>query len=452
MAYPLSDDILASCSADYADVRVLQRHATTIRAIHGEIATVIEEALEGVGVRALLDGSWGFSCSDDLDAASQTITRAVQAAATLGQGNIVLATPPRHRACIPRPAVARPPDIVPLAEKVALVRRYTDLCAHPVHDTTIVTYQDLVETRTFFNTAGSAILEERALVVVSIEVIRQQGDRLIHVVEELGGSGEYHSVVDDGPVAVERLLRRAERLSSAAPLEPGVYDVVCDPAATGLLCHEVVGHLLEADVVASNLELRLRLRLTVPLAGESLTVIDDPTLPGEGRYTYDDEGVPGRRTTLLADGRVAGYLHSLQTAALFDMEPTGHGRAFDHTRPPLVRMSNTMVLPGTATPEELIADVRSGILACGTRGAVGGRFFALEPQEAWYIRNGRVCEPVTGVRIGGNTFTTLRTIDAVSSDAKLFSGGIGGCFKGDQGPLRTASGGPHLRMREVQLG
>lgn len=226
---------------------------------------------------------------------------------------------------------------------------------------------------------------------------------------------------------------------------------MCDPALTGLLVHEIVGHMLEADVTASDVELMLRLKLGTPIAWEGLCLVDDPGAEGEGHYVYDDEGTRGHRVTLIQHGRVAGHLHSRATAGALGAEPTGHAQACGYDMAPLVRMSNTFVLPGNEDPQTLVGNIQKGIYAAGTRGAIGGRYLALHPQETYLIENGRITKPIRGMRLCGDAFECLRHVDGIGRDFQLLSGGCGGCYKDGQGPLRTSSGGPHIRLRGMMV-
>lgn len=438
-------------AADYLDIRAITGWETRIEARGKQVTFVVHRPIWGMHVRALVHGSWGSVSVEDSYDLGAVVRQAARIACALGPGSVRLASTSVVEATLPWPQVERRPDQVSLDEKVALVQAYARvLCSTSIPMASVVRYTDIAQTQSLVTSEGCAIVQPQALAVMEVEVTVRDGLREYRAIEEFGGTPCYDDLQAQEEAGI-KAARRATALSQAEQLPPGRYDVVCDGALTGLLAHEVVGHLLEADVVGSSVELVLQLRPGARIAWEGLTIVDDPATAAEGHYQYDDEGVAGKRVMLVDAGKVSSYLHSRQTAAHFDVVSNGHARAVGYTFGPLVRMSNTFVLPGDVGVDRLFEGVERGVYARGTRGAIGGRYFALEPQEAYLIEHGKIAHRVQGIRLCGDAFTTLRDIDAVADDFNIFSGGLGGCYKGGQGPLRTASGGPHIRIRSVQI-
>jgi TldD protein len=233
----------------------------------------------------------------------------------------------------------------------------------------------------------------------------------------------------------------------------GRYTIVVDPLLAGVFAHEAFGHLSEADFVYENPAMREMMQLGRRFGGDLLNIVDDPTLPDEaGSYRYDSEGTPARRTDLIRAGVLTSRLHSRETAAKMGEEPTGNARALNHQFQPIVRMSNTFIEPGTWALEDLLADTGEGLYV---RGALGGQtemeMFTFSAEEAFAIRGGRLAERLREVVLSGNVFKTLESIDAAGDDL-AFYGGLGGCGKGEQGPLRVSTGGPHIRIRNCLVG
>jgi TldD protein len=181
--------------------------------------------------------------------------------------------------------------------------------------------------------------------------------------------------------------------------------------------------------------------------------VDDASLPSEaGSYRFDSEGVPSRKIYLLHEGKLTGRLHSRETAALMAEEPTGNARAISYGHEPIVRMSNTYLEPRDCPFERMLAETPDGLYA---KGFLGGQtdmeMFSFSSEEAFRIRDGKLAERVRDVVLTGNVFYTLEHIDAIGNDLKMY-GGLGGCGKGGQSPLRVADGGPHVRIRDVVIG
>jgi TldD protein len=251
----------------------------------------------------------------------------------------------------------------------------------------------------------------------------------------------------------ERVVERAVGLLHAAPVKGGRTTVIVDPVLAGVFAHEAFGHLSEADFVYENPALRERMQLGRRFGQEHLSIVDDPTLAGEaGSYRYDSEGTEARRTCLLKDGVLASRLHSRETAAKMGEEPTGNARAISYQYQPVVRMSNTYIEPRGWALDDLLADTGEGLYV---RGSLGGQteieMFTFSAEEAFVIRGGRPAERVRDVVLAGNVFETLANIDAIGNDL-AFYGGLGGCGKGEQGPLRVSTGGPHIRIRNCLVG
>jgi len=180
---------------------------------------------------------------------------------------------------------------------------------------------------------------------------------------------------------------------------------------------------------------------------DHLNVVDGAAVPDlRGSYAYDDEGVPGQRTDLIREGVLVGRLHSRETAAKLGERPTGNARAITYRFPPIVRMTNTFILPGTASVEELFDGVKEGVYAKNWYGGMTSmEMFTFSAGEAYMVRNGKVEELVRPVMLSGNLFTTLQNLDRIGNDLTMNQGG--GCGKGGQSPLAVSNGSPHIRIQ-----
>ena len=130
---------------------------------------------------------------------------------------------------------------------------------------------------------------------------------------------------------------------------------------------------------------------------------------------------------------------------------TGNGRRQSYQHIPMPRMTNTYILPGDATVEELIAATPHGLyakrLGSGQVNTVTGDFvFAVT--EGYLIEGGRITRPVRGATIIGNGPAALRKVDMVANDAGLAPGTCG--KEGQAVPVSV--GQPHLRISELTVG
>jgi len=146
------------------------------------------------------------------------------------------------------------------------------------------------------------------------------------------------------------MAQRAVKLLSAPQAAGGEYTVVLDPVLAGVFAHEAFGHLSESDFVYENQRLQELMVLGRRFGDKHLNIVDGAAVPGlRGSYKYDDEGVPAGKTHLIREGILEGRLHSRETAAKMGEMPTGNARALNYLFPPIVRMTNTFIEPGSTS-------------------------------------------------------------------------------------------------------
>lgn len=244
--------------------------------------------------------------------------------------------------------------------------------------------------------------------------------------------------------------RRALRLLDSRPVTGGVFDVVVAPGAGALLFHEACGHALEADAVerGSCLSGELGRRL----ASTSVTLVDSAELEGGwGSYRHDDEGRPGRTTTLIEGGVLVSYMHDRGTASRGGATWSANGRRASYRDQPLPRMTNTYLMPGDLHPEEIIAATAQGMYAHEFQGGQANPYtgdFSFSVLEAQLIRDGKLTEMVAGATIAGNSRTFLHNVDLVGDDLKHVAAT---CVKSGQ-EVPIGVGQPTVRLRQMSVG
>lgn len=225
--------------------------------------------------------------------------------------------------------------------------------------------------------------------------------------------------------------------------------VVLAPGVAGLLIHEAVGHPSEADRVPGTHREKLRLGLAV--GPPSLGVIDRADIAGcRGALPFDDEGTVCKPTTLVAEGRWVGLLHTLRTAREHGVAPTGNARSTSFLHPPLSRMRVTEVRPGSLTADELIGDSDGGLYLDWPQSAsLRGNLCEIRA-FAWRIRGGRVAESAGPVVLHAYPLSGLQVIDGVASDRTLLDSHPG-CTRGTQKRLAVGMIAPTVRLRQATV-
>ena len=290
---------------------------------------------------------------------------------------------------------------------------------------------------------------------ISLSVVVGQGDRQESGSYGMGGRrgfGEFLAT-DSWQHGANEALRQALVNLEAIDAPAGTMDVILSSGWPGVMLHEAVGHGLEGDFNRKKTSAFAGL-LGKMVASKGVTVVDDGTIEGRrGSLTIDDEGTPSAYNVLIEDGKLVGYMQDRQNARLMGMAPTGNGRRQSHAHQPMPRMTNTYMLGGDKTPEEIIASVKKGIYAVSFGGGqvdITSGKFVFGCTEAYLIEDGKIGAPVKGAMLIGNGPESMSRISMVGNDMKLDTG-IGMCGKGGQG-VPVGVGQPHLRMDQVTVG
>ena len=444
-------DALKVHGADYIEIHFDESQATSI-VYRGERLEEISRARNSGGnVRALVQGSWGFVSFNRLDGLREKVALAVEEARLASRGPFKLfPTEPVVDTVVSQ--LKKGSTAIPLATKKELLDSYNDIMlSSPKIQSTRINYRDGRKQRTFANSEGSYIEQAKTDLALRLTAIAREDNEVQQAGLSVGGNGEFYAVEGLHEQARE-IARRAAALLSAPQIKGGEYTVILDPVLAGVFAHEAFGHLSESDFVYQNENLQRIMILGKRFGGKHLNIIDDPTIPNlRGSYKYDDEGTPATKTYLIREGVLDGRLHSRETAARMGERATGNARAVNYLFPPIVRMSNTFIEPGSASFEEMLGGIEEGVYVKDWYGGMTSlEMFTFSAGEAYMIRRGRLAELLRPVVLTGNVFTTLQNIDAIGNDLEMNQGG--GCGKGGQYPLPVSNGSPHIRIRHCVVG
>jgi len=447
----LISDALKGHGADYIEIHFEESQATNI-AYRGERLEEMSRARSSGGnVRALVRGSWGFVSFNRLDGLRDKVALAVEEARLASRGPFKLfPTEPVVDTVVSR--LKKDSTAIPLAAKKELLDEYNDIIlSSPKIQSSRINYRDGKKQRTFANSEGSYIEQAKTDLNLRLTAIAREDNEVQQAGVSLGSTGEF-SVVEGLHEQAREIARRAAALLSAPQVKGGEYTVILDPVLAGVFAHEAFGHLSESDFVYQNENLQQVMVLGKRFGRKHLNIIDDPTIPNlRGSYKYDDEGTPTRENYLIREGILEGRLHSRETAAKMGERATGNARAVNYRFPPIVRMSNTFIAPGSASFEEMLGDIEEGVYVKDWYGGTTSlEMFTFSAGEAYMIRKGRLAELLRPVVLTGNVFTTLQNIDAIGNDLEMNQGG--GCGKAGQSPLPVSNGSPHIRIRRCVVG
>jgi TldD protein len=195
-------------------------------------------------------------------------------------------------------------------------------------------------------------------------------------------------------------------------------------------------------------------RIGQRVAAKGVTVLDDGTLPDRrGSLNVDDEGHPSQRNVLIEDGILKGYIQDSMNARLMGVPATGNGRRESYAHVPMPRMTNTYMLNGDKTKEEIVASIKRGLYATNFGGGqvdITSGKFVFSASEAFWVENGRIQYPVKGATIIGNGPDSLTRVKMIGNDLELDTG-VGVCGKEGQS-VPVGVGQPTLRIDGLTVG
>jgi TldD protein len=447
---------IAHRSEAWVELRYHARRTKRISVSSGRLEESSSVRLAGVGVRALVDGVFGFSSTTDLS--EKGIEKAVAEATSAARASAA-GKRERIKGLAPVAPVTGefsvttedPLDAHPLEEKLALAMRLDERIRKASKQivSSTVTYAELQDEKIIVTSDGAAVhLIDAKPEFRTLAVAQDGGDQTMGL-DSSGVSGGFADLFagrSAEEMADKAVALAVDQLGAEYPRGERAT-VVLDPGLVGVLSHEAIGHTVEADIVLSG-AITLD-KIGQQVASELVTMCDSgPSahLPhAAGEVLVDDEGVLTGNTVIIDRGVLRSYLHNRESAAHFGVEPTGNARAFEYSDVPIIRMRNTYIEPGTSSKDEMIAGIKHGYFLEGLGGggqADSNAEFMFGVREAHRIENGKVGKLVRGVTISGNAFEVMKSVDAVGSDFQ-WDLGAGHCGKGQL--AKVDAGGPHLR-------
>ena len=456
-------DLLSKVSdrsdAQYTEIRYQSRQVNRVTIEKGELETASSSLRKGVGIRTLVDGAWGFSSTNrvDADGLVQCLQASTKAGRMAGKGRRdkvkSLGDAGLSKGTY-RPKVNDPVEDHSLEEKMKLVREIETRTreAAPEIKSSTCTYYEIIDQKMIVTSDGveAEIFDVKpefsVLAVAATEDKMNMGYEATCVT---GGWKDLFAKKTPEDIS-EKAATLAVDLLRASDPEGGISRVILDPSLVGLICHEAIGHTVEGDLVASGSITKGKIGQTV--ASPLVTLVDSGSTEldehAAGTIQVDDEGVRTKDARIIERGELRTYLVNREMAAHLDVEPCGNARAFEHTNRPIIRMRNTYLEPGDSSLEEMLEETKKGFLlkGSGEGQADANAEFMFQAGEAYEIRDGEIGRLLKNVTISGRAFDVLKSVDMVGKEF-WFDMGFGLCFKG-QG-AKVDGGGPHIRCEAL---
>jgi TldD protein len=444
--------------ADYADLYFEYRSAEGLSLEDSIVNRTSKSLSHGVGVRVCAEDRTGYAYSDEVTVDRMRLAAEAARAIAHDGGDAPAAVQvgrpvPRHALY----ELESTPLEVPLEERAKLLNEIDRVARafDPRVKSVMASFSAERKIVMVVNSEGRIAADVQPLCRLNVMVIaeddkgRQSGSS--------GGGGRVEwSFFFEGERWREHALTAARQAITnldAVDAPAGEMMVVLGPGWPGILLHEAIGHGLEGDFNRKRTS-AFSGRIGERVASEFCTVVDDGTIPNRrGSLNIDDEGTPTSRTVLIEKGILRGYLQDTLNARLMKMEPTGNGRRESFAHSPMPRMTNTFMLPGENTPEEILGSVRKGLYAVNFGGGqvdITNGKFVFSASEAYLIEDGKVTRPVKGATLIGNGPDVLTRVTMVGNDLEL-DPGVGMCGKDGQS-VPVGVGLPTIRIDAITVG
>lgn len=453
--------------ADYAEARAEHCEGTAFSMKNGILHAAGFERQDGIGVRLIVNGAMQFLSTNELSKSvlREMINKAVRAGRSSCKvaSKISMSDAPVEKVSYQVKQRVRSSDVDSRGKIDELFEIESKLKESKFSiPARFLSLSDEVVQKYFVNSEGSRI---RSIIpylgffsLITVNDGAQTAQRTIQL-DETGGWE-----VVKGWDLPSRLAGEANvlfnNLKHGKPAPKGKLDVVAAPEVVGIAMHESVGHPYEADRIMGREAAQAGESFMTPdmigtrIAKEFVNVVDEPTVPGSaGYFLFDDEGVRARRKYLIKEGVINELLHNRETAYSFGIKSNGSARAMDYECEPIVRMSNTFLLPGELSEEEIVEDVKFGVYIKSFMEwniddkRMNERYVG---SEAYLIEKGEITHPMKRPVLETTTLGFFSAIDAVADKVGYYAGT---CGKGEpsQG-VPVWMGGPTARLKGIRLG
>ena len=441
--------IIGGRKVDYADIYCQHTAFESWHLEEGIVKSGSFQIEQGVGVRAVSGEKTAFAYADSL--CIDSINRSAHAVRVIGAGGgeqhirvpAVKHGKQVHSGCDPIASLDSAAKVA-LLNKVETLAKAADPRIVQVMAGLTCEYDMIYIARL----DGRHAADIRPMVRLNVTVIAKQGDRREQ--GGAGGGGRYDLAYFDETLVrqfVDAAVKQALINLESRPAPAGEMTVVLGNGWPGVLLHEAVGHGLEGDFNRKETSV-FSGRIGERVAAKGVTVVDQGDIADRrGSLNIDDEGNETRRTVLIEDGILVGYMQDETNARLMGTQSTGNGRRESYASAPMPRMTNTFMENGGYEPDEIIASIDKGIYAVNFGGGqvdITSGKFVFSASEAWWVEGGKLQYPVKGATIIGNGPEVLKHVSMIGNDTALDSG-IGVCGKDGQS-VPVGVGQPTLRI------
>ena len=447
-------EIALSKGGDFSELFFEYRIANSIQMEDDIIKETSENISLGVGIRVLSGEKTGYGYTNDLSFDKMKKTALTAAAIAASNSTHRAANLKEQKPTLQVYDLNSPFVSTKLTKKLDLVKE--TYSAAQDFDSRIskvqVFFTDEIRYLTVVNSEGLLISDARPQVrLIAVSLAEHDGVRNTGFYSGGGRVGMSYFQKSRTPKQIgEAASEEAITLLAAVDAEAGEQPVVLGAGQSGVMIHEAVGHPLEADGNRKGTSIMAN-RLGKKVATPLVTIYEDPTIPHyRGSLNVDDEGTIPKKSMLIENGKLVGYIQDRLSAKLMGMDVTGNGRRQTYEFNPIPRMTNTVLEKGDFTADEIIKSVQKGFYA---KSYMGGQVedsgkFVFSVNLGYLIENGKLTKPVKNATLIGTNVQILENVSMVGNDMGFF---LGTCGKEGQAAPVTA-GTPTLKIDNMTVG
>jgi TldD protein len=437
---------------DYAELKQQENRSRSLSYLNGTMLNNHQGSSSGIMSRVMINGMWGLASSADMTSESlhKVIKKAAENARLLSRnmnkGKMTLPANPARGEYLffsgktPATKAERIDFVKTLDDYVA--QRYPELSTRQ-----IALVQDEMEKHIITTDGGEMHTMTPRTMCVMLMMVQHNGESLQHY-EVVGGFGQFEDVFDSPEELYPKIDQVYQELmgkKDAVFARGGSFECVLDAKLAGILSHEAIGHTTEADFVINGSIAGEYLNQKV--ASEKVTLIDiantwqDQICPVP--VFIDDEGTNAEDCVIIENGVLKRFMHNKETASRLGQSLTGNARAYAYSDEPLVRMRNTMIVPGKDKLKDMIASIEDGYyLVTSSNGQADATSeFMFGIGLGYEVKNGKIGRAIKETTISGVAFDLLKTVSMISSDMDWTAAGM--CGKKQSIPV--GMGGPAIK-------
>ncbi len=447
--------IALSKGGDYADLFWEYEVSGSYSFDEGILKAAGRAVTMGLGVRVMKGDATGYAYVEDLD--PKAMEHAARTAAQIADsgGGVAPAALSSRELPSRYPVPTLTLDVEGLDKRALLERADRVARAEDARVSKVsASFHEELREILVATSDGKLVHDRQPLMRFGVHVIVEDGDK--RQTGSSGGGGRLGFEYFEGKSPewhAKEAVRQAVTMLEARPAPAGEMEVVLGPGDSGILLHEAVGHGLEADFNRKGTS-NYTDQVGQQVASELCTVVDDATLPSSrGSINVDDEGNEPRSATLIEGGILRGYMQDRHSAGFFKTGPTGNGRRESFRSHPMPRMTNTHLLAGEDSPEDIVKSVTRGVYAKKFGGGqvdISNGDFVFSLTEGYLIEDGKLTAPLKGVNLIGNGPDVMRKVTMLGHDFET-SDGIWTCGKDGQS-VPVGVGCPTIKISAMTVG